>query len=204
MKSILEQQFDRVIAEGFYALLKPLGFKRKARNFYLQLEDLGHIISIQRSTRGTRASIIFTISVGIFIPAYWKVHLDHNKNSVPEYPSETACLIRTRIGPLLGKSDTWYELTSDMDVESIISEMRTNVSDYILPYLHRFNSNEKMLQELDGTDLMAPRLGKLITYAEFGRTEEAKQVYMQLLAEASNPQFLRTIKKYGDTYGLAK
>ena len=54
MKTVSQIKFDSVIKEGFQELLKPLGFKKKANNFYLQLDSLGQIINVQKSRWGTR------------------------------------------------------------------------------------------------------------------------------------------------------
>ncbi|WP_409050306.1 DUF4304 domain-containing protein [Sphingobacterium sp. 2149] len=49
MKTETQEKFDRIIKESFIEILKPLGFKKKANNFYLPLEKIGHIINIQKS-----------------------------------------------------------------------------------------------------------------------------------------------------------
>ena len=71
MKTKAEMKFDRLMKEGFHDLLKPLGFKKKASNFYLQTQDLGHIINIQKSSFYSKEKIHFAINIGIFLPQYW-------------------------------------------------------------------------------------------------------------------------------------
>jgi len=56
MKPETQEKFDKIIKESFIEILKPLGFKKKANNFYLQLEKIGHIINIQKSCYSTRDS----------------------------------------------------------------------------------------------------------------------------------------------------
>lgn len=72
MKTLTEKKFDRVIKEGFHEVLKPLGFKKKANNFYLQRQDLGQIINIQKSGYFSKDHISFTINTGLFLPEYWR------------------------------------------------------------------------------------------------------------------------------------
>ncbi|WP_416171449.1 DUF4304 domain-containing protein [Algoriphagus boritolerans] len=48
MKTGTEIKFNKVIKDGFHDVLKPLGFKKKANNFYLQRQELGQIINIQK------------------------------------------------------------------------------------------------------------------------------------------------------------
>ncbi|WP_376785440.1 DUF4304 domain-containing protein [Sphingobacterium multivorum] len=56
MKPETQEKFDRIIKESFIEILKPLGFKKKTNNFYLQLEKIGHIINVQKSYYSTRDS----------------------------------------------------------------------------------------------------------------------------------------------------
>lgn len=100
MKTISEIKFDSVIKEGFKNLLKPLGFKKKANNFDLQLEGIGQIINIQKSTWGTKNSISFTINTGLFLPEYWREMIYNQGKEVPSFPTEPECIIRKRIGAL--------------------------------------------------------------------------------------------------------
>ena len=64
MKTITEQNFDVIIKDCFQAILKPLGFKKKGNNFYRQLQDLGQIINIQKSSFYSKDHILFTINIG--------------------------------------------------------------------------------------------------------------------------------------------
>jgi hypothetical protein len=65
MKTISEIKFDKVIKDGFHEILKSLGFKKKANNFYLKLDTIGQIINVQKSAFGNKDCISFTINTGI-------------------------------------------------------------------------------------------------------------------------------------------
>jgi hypothetical protein len=202
MRTISEIKFDKIVKDGFHELLKPLGFKKKANNFYLQLDSIGQIINVQKSYFGNKNSIGFTINTGIFVPEYWLAFYNYSSKGIPDYPTEPECLIRKRIGELRNQHDTWYEVKDITDEQQLITEMRKNLTVYILPYFKRLNSSEKMLQELDSTDLKMSPMGKLIVYGEFRKFEKAKLEYELLLANNTNPHFLMTVKEYGHKYGL--
>jgi hypothetical protein len=202
MKTVSEIKFDKVIKEGFYELLKPLGFKKKTNNFYLQLETLGQIINVQKSAYGNKDSIRFTINTGIFVPEYWVAFYNYSNKGLPDNPTESECLIRKRIGELRNQLDTWYDINDRTDEQQLISEMQKNLTDFILPYFQRFNSTEKMLQELDTTQLTLSPFGKLILYGELGQIDKAKREYKRLLNEKTNPHFLISVKEYGIKYDL--
>lgn len=204
MKTASEIKFDKIIKEGFHEILKPLGFKKKANNFYLNLDTIGQIINVQKSAFGNKDSISFTINTGIFVPEYWLAFYNHSEEGLPEYPTEPECLIRKRIGNLRNQHDTWYDIKERTDQQQLIAEMRKNLTEYILPYFNRLNSSEKMLQELDKADMKLIPLGKLIIYGEFKRLDKARQEYEWLLSNSINPHFLMTVKEYGQKYGLDK
>lgn len=204
MKTISEIKFDKIIKDGFHEILKPLGFKKKANNFYLKLDTIGQIINIQKSAFGNKYSISFTINTGIFVPEYWLAFYNFSDKGLPDYPTEPECLIRKRIGNLRNQHDTWYEIKEPTDEQQLIDEMKKNLTNYILPYFDRINSTEKMLQELDKPDMMMTPLGKLIVYSEFKQFDKAKREYEGLLNNKINPHFLMTVKEYGQKYGLDK
>ena len=204
MKTLSEIKFDKIIKDGFHELLKPLGFKKKANNFYLQLDTIGQIINVQKSSFGNKDSISFTINTGIFVPKYWLAFYNFSDKGLPGFPTEPECLIRKRIGTIRNQHDTWYDIKERTDEQQIIIEMRKNLTDFILPYFNRLNSTERMLQELDSADMMIPPLGKLIVYSEFRQFDKAKKEYLELLSNKTNPNFLLTVKEYGHKYGLEK
>lgn len=204
MKTASEIKFDKIIKEGFHEILKPLGFKKKASNFYLKLDTIGQIINVQKSIYGNKDSISFTINTGIFVPEYWLAFYNYSDKGPPEYPTEPECLIRKRIGKLRNQNDTWYDIKEGTDEQQLITEMRKNLIEYILPYFNRLNSTEKLLQELDKADIMLAPLGKLIIYGEFKQLDKAKREYERLLSNKINPHFLLTLKEYGHKYGLDK
>ena len=204
MKTISEIKFDKIIKDGFHEILKPLGFKKKANNFYLKLDNIGQIINVQKSAFGNKDSISFTINTGIFVPEYWLAFYDYSDKGLPDYPTEPECLIRKRIGDLRNQHDTWYDIKERTDEQQLIDEMKKNLTNFILPYFDRLNSTEKMLQELDKADMMMTPLGKLIIYGELKQFDKAKREYEGLLNNKTNPYFLMTVKEYGQKYGLEK
>ena len=204
MKTTSEIKFDKIIKDGFHEILKPLGFKKKANNFYLKLDTIGQIINVQKSAFGNKDSISFTINTGIFVPEYWLAFYNYSDKGLPDYPTEPECLIRKRIGNLRNQHDTWYYIKERTDEQQLIDEMKKNLTNFILPYFDRVNGTEKMLQELNDTNMMIAPLGKLIIYGELKQLDKAKREYEELLNNKINPHFLMTVKEYGQKYGLDK
>lgn len=202
MKTVSGIKFDRIIKEGFHELLKPMGFKKKANNFYLKLDTVGQIINIQRSSSSDKDNIRFTINTGIFVPEFWVVFYDYRDKGFSDYPTEPECLLRKRIGALKNQQDTWYDINERTDEQQLLFEMRINLTDFILPYFNRLDNAEKILQGLDSGNIIISPIEKLIMYGEFGKFDKAKQEYEQLLNNKKNAHFLMTVKEYGQKYSL--
>lgn len=208
MKTEAQIKFDTIIKKGFQEVLKPLGFKKKANNFYLQLPEVGHIIYIQKSKWNTAFEISFTINIGIFEPKFWLKHYDYKKTGiVPNFPTEPESLIRKRIGDLVQQGDIWYEINKNTNENELIQTMQNNIHQFILPYLEKYNSVEKIKNAFETEEIKASTgLGALIFYAEYGFLEEAKKEYQKLYEKTmvGNPThpFLKRLKTYGEKYGL--
>ena len=195
-------KFDRVIKESFQQLLKPLGFKKKANNFYLKEKDLGKLINIQKSTFYSKEHIHFTINIGIFLAEYWNCLLYNQKKQSPNFPAITECLIRERIGKLRNQHDIWHDVEEKTDENKLIAEMKLNISEYILPYFNLTKTKEDMLKLLDLENRFIQPLDKIIVYAELKQFDKANQIFKTLVKTNTNPVFLLTINEYGKKYGL--
>lgn len=202
MKTIAQIKFDSIIKHGFHEILKPLGFKKKANNFYVQLEDVGQIINIQKSQWGSKDSISFTINTGIFVPEYWLGLLYNKDKKLPKYPTEPECLIRKRIGEIRNQHDTWYDIEDHTDENKLIIEMKHNVENFILPYFHQINNRKKLLNALKSKELIIAPLGKLIVYGELKLFDSAQKEYQKLLNEKTSSNFLEIVQEYGRKYKL--
>lgn len=202
MKTLAELKFDRIIKEGFHEILKPLGFKKKGNNFYLQLPELGQIINIQKSAYYSKEEIHFTINTGIFIPEYWLAFYNFHDGTLPVFPTEPECLVRKRIGNLRNQKDTWYDITEATDENLLISEMKENFEFFILPYFNSLKTINQFLELIETENLLSRAYDKLIVYGEFKLSDKAQKEYEKLLKETRNPYTLESIKEYGQKYGL--
>lgn len=202
MKTLTEFKFDQIIKNGFHDILKPIGFKKKAYNFYLRRQDIGQIVNIQKSSFYSKDRISFTINTGIFVPEYWAGLYYNIGKELPIFPSEPECLIRQRIGQLRNQNDTWYDVDEKTDENDLIIEMRINLENYILPYFEQTKTKDGFLAMLDKNELPLNPLGKLVVYGELKQILRAKLEYDKLLKESTNSHFIKTVQEYGQKYGL--
>ncbi|WP_418360306.1 DUF4304 domain-containing protein [Sphingobacterium detergens] len=202
MKTETQEKFDRIIKESFIEILKPLGFKKKANNFYLPLEKIGHIINIQKSYYSTRDDIRFTINVGIFSPEYWLACFNYHNKDVPAYPTEPECMIRERISSLRGLPDSWYNITTMTDVEELIAEMKYNISSFILPFFKKLNTEQKLINELEASEILLYTAAKMTFFAELKLLDKARAEYRKISKENYNRYQIASLKEYAEKHGL--
>jgi len=120
-----------------------LGFRKKANNFYRFKDGVGHHINVQKSRWSDKYQISFTINTGVFIPELWDQHYNYfSKPTHPDFPTESECELRRRIGRLKNISDQWYEINSSTDDNNMIIDMWDNLHKYILPHFSKLESKE--------------------------------------------------------------
>lgn len=202
MKTETQKKFDRIIKESFIEILKPLGFKKKANNFYLQLEKIGHIINIQKSYYSTKDDIRFTINVGIFSPEYWLACFNYHNKDVPAYPSELECMIRERISGMRGLRDIWYNITPMTDIEELIAEMKYNISSFILPFFEKLNTVQKLINELEASETLLHTAAKMTFFTELKLLDKARAEYRKISKERYNSQQMVNLKDYAEKHCL--
>ena len=203
MKTSAQLKFDTIIKEGFQFVLKPLGFKKKALNFYLQLPDLGQIINVQKSYYGSKDHIKYTINCGVFIPEYWKVVYNYNNEPIPDYPTEPVCFIRRRIGDLINNNDIWYEVDKTTDEKDQVNKMQKNLNQFILPFFNKLRTKADILSALDDPKFAVYNPGRIVLYGEYGEYEKAKAEYEKVMNEIrpTSPYKMK-IADYGKKYGI--
>ncbi len=188
MKTTTQLKFDKLIKEGFHKILKPRGFKKKNRNFYKAVNDIGYVLNIQSSKYNTKDHIEFTINNGIFSPAYWNGQYNYQgKANPPDFPSEPNCALRKRIGDLTEGTDIWYEITPETDEVELILEMISGVKNHILPFFDAIDSQTALLQYLESEDVEQKLIGfvhvRFIMYAELNMPDKALKAYEHLIAD---------------------
>jgi hypothetical protein len=203
MKTVAEEKFDMLIKEGVHQILKPLGFRKKGNNFYLQLEQLGQIINLQKSLYYSKDHIHFTINIGLFIPEFWLTYYTFHNGEIPAYPTEPTCAIRTRIGHLKCKRDTWFDVNTNSDMDTLLAEMKDNVTNYILPYFERAKTRDDIIFLLDNRELPVDTFTRLVIYGEYKNYEKAKNELERLESEKNKSQvFKERLLEYREKYGL--
>lgn len=122
--------------------LKENDFKKRGNHFYKDNGSVGYCVNIQNDKWNNTNQFLFTLNVGIFTDAFWLECEDFKKTGIiPTFPKEYDCAIRERIGDLLPvKEDKWYCITSGTDVMKLWNEIECDLTEYILPFIARYNT----------------------------------------------------------------
>jgi len=203
MKTVTEQNFDAIIKDYFQAILKPLGFKKKGNNFYRQLQDLGQIINLQKSSLYSKEHIRFTINTGLFIPEYWLTYFTYHNGEIPSYPTEPVCAIRQRIGKLKYNIDKWFDIESDTDIAELKREITDGILNHIIPYFERSKSKDDILYLLDDKNVNLELFTRLIILGEYKQFDKAQLEYKRLKQDKYILTNMKsTLFDYRDKYKL--
>lgn len=127
--------------------LKENDFKKRGNHFYKSNGSIGYCVNIQNDKWNNANQIRFTLNVGIFTDAFWLECKDFkNTGIIPTFPKEYECAIRERIGDLLPvKEDKWYSITSSTDVTKLWCEIERDLTEYVLPFFTRYNTESDVI-----------------------------------------------------------
>lgn len=105
----IKEQFNYIVKNGIAPILKSAGFRKKGNNFHAHAGELDWCINIQKDGWGFDRYFnqwSFTINIGVT----WSDYAICLFNKVSDFPLEGYCLIRARIGTIMGKGDYWFTL----------------------------------------------------------------------------------------------
>ena len=160
--------------------VKPYGFKKHGRTLHRFISgDISQVIHFQSGmpTKGMGGQLC--VNLGIRIPECSE-RTFQPKTENKKYYHEYECTIRSRLGTVSGKQETWYDLHKKTDkiIKSIIEE----IDQYVLPAYEVLNSREsilayrKLYPMLDDMNSLI-LLDECMIYGHIGNTEKAKELF---------------------------
>ncbi len=190
------------IENAVYTHVKPYGFKKYGRTLHRFVsEDISQVIHFQISMPTHGMSGLLCVNLGIRIPECSE-RAFQPKNEKKKYYHEYECTIRSRLGIVSGKSETWYDLHKKTDkiLKSIIDE----IDQYVLPAYEVLKSREAILAYRKDYPLLdnmvsVSLLDECIIYGHLGNFEKAKvlfELYYQTAVEEYNDLVKNGHKQY--------
>jgi Domain of unknown function (DUF4304) len=171
--------------------LKSSGFTRKSRTWSRRTNGKIDVVDVQTSRWNRVESGAFTINLGIFLPEVFEIYWG---KPAPACPKEWECVVRMRIGRLLGgidglKRDQWFDLNTESDVSARGEETSRFLTGLALPFFDSLRSTDDVaVWWLEHTDLadrttIIGRFYEAILLAKTKHIARAKQVLERFLMD---------------------
>ena len=176
------------IEAAVYEHVKPYGFKKHGRTLHRFVsKDISQVINFQCGRSVSPVSGHLCVNLGIRIPECSE-RVFQPKTEKKKYYHEYECTIRSRLGIISGKQETWHDLHKKTDkiIKSIIEE----IDQYVLPAYEVLNSREAILAHrkdyplLDNLEHRLILLEECMIYGYLGNIEKAKQLFEEYYQSA--------------------
>lgn len=176
------------IQNEVYKYLKPLGFRKHGRTFCRFVDtDIAQVIDLQvgLAARGTNQCL--WINIGIGIPECHERTFD-KEMPIKKYYHEYECTMRARLGSIVDKKDTYYDLRKRYDkyAKDIIKKLEK----YVIPVFDVLNSREIILQKrreytsFDNFNSHIILLDEAMIYGRMGKKEKATELFIEYYKRA--------------------
>lgn len=176
------------IEAAVYEHIKPYGFKKHGCTLHRFVsEDISQVIHFQSGMPSHGMSGLLCVNLGIRIPECSERTFQPQAEK-KKYYHEYECTIRSRLGIVSGKQETWYDLHKKTDkiIKSIIEEIDL----YVLPAYGILNSRDAILEHrkdyplLDNLEHRLILLEECMIYGYLGNIEKAKQLFQEYYQSA--------------------
>ena len=101
-----------------------------------------------------------------------------------------------------GLRDIWYNITPMTDIEELITEMKYNISSFILPFFEKLNTVQKLINELEASETLLHTAAKMTFFTELKLLDKARAEYRKISNENYNRHQLARLKEYAEKHGL--
>ncbi len=189
-----------------YEHIKLYGFKKHGRTLHRFVsEDISQVIHFQSGMPTHGMGGLLCVNLGIRIPECSE-RTFQPKTEKKKYYHEYECTIRSRLGIVSGKNETWYDLRTKTEklIESIIDE----IDQYVLPAYEILNSRDAILAHrkayplLDSLSHHLILLEECMIHGHLGNIEKAKQLFDEYYQSAVDEY--NDLVKYGRKQYLKK
>jgi hypothetical protein len=132
----MNRELTRTVIETLVASLKLRGFRRKGQMFERPVNDVVHLIQVQKSLDGAAGHIKATVNLAVWVPALAQV-----RAGVPDSPSVPQAPFRERLGFVMNEHrDVWWEMASEKEARVAASAMVGAIEKCGLPFLEQVSS----------------------------------------------------------------
>lgn len=170
-----------IIENIVYEHLKTLGFKKHGRTLHRFVDgDISQVVNFQNGSPSKGISGILWVNLGIRVPECAE------RKFIPEEPlkkyyHEYECNIRTRLGSLADKKDTFYDLKKDP--RKVANDIVNRIEKYVIPVFEALNSRDAILKHrvdyayFDQTNSRMILLEEAMIWGRRGDLSEAARLF---------------------------
>ena len=127
----MNRAFTNQLLAALARVLKPVGFSRRGSLFSRRVEDVVHLIQLQKSQSSSADYVKATINLAVWVPA-----LAFGSASAAGAP------VRARLGSIMPEhEDLWWELSSSESADESIASLVQPLVSYGLPWLQALRSS---------------------------------------------------------------
>lgn len=150
----------RSVVRQLHEVLGPLGFERRKRTWNRRSTSHVDVIDVQVSKAGDTC----TVNAGVMDP---EVYMTCWGSEAPAFVDESLCIVRTRIGSLMGDTDTWWEVSANEAAAQVVEAVHSHV----LPFLDEMHSPAAMSDYLVEADVRGQNYPPPIIYLAILRNQ---------------------------------
>ena len=140
----LMQQAVLFVSRGVGSVLLPLGFRRRAPNYFRASGSLYHCIHFQGSQWGSADHGKFTINLAVTSA---DLYAAYTGKPLPANPATALWPLQERIGFLLPRRlDHWWSVDADTDLAALTEEVASALSSVVPGFFARFADADALFQ----------------------------------------------------------
>lgn len=170
------------IQSDVYKYLKPLGFRKHGRTFCRFVDtDIAQVIEFQVGLALKGNNHCLWINIGIGIPECHKRTFD-KEIPIKKYYHDYECSMQARLGSIVDKKDTYYDLRKKYD--KYAKDITNRLEKYVIPVFDMLNNRESILKErrnyiqFDSNSHII-LLDEAMIYGRMGKTEKAIELFLE-------------------------
>lgn len=141
-KMLYKDKLTQVIKGPLYSFLKGHDFSKNGLNFIRNNEETCILINIQNDKYNSEIEGRFTVNLG----GHFKT-IDPNKKS--KCPPEYQMHLRGRIGSFINNEDSWFEISSQTNLNNLSLDLTNIFSKKVWPELKNLNSEKEFITALE-------------------------------------------------------
>jgi hypothetical protein len=129
------REMTGAVVTAMHAALKPVGFRKRGLVFERPINDVLHLVQLQKSVSSDARRVKATVNLAIWLPALAPIRAGR-----PDSPTIAAAPWRERIGQLLAREDVWWTISSMNDAHDVGALVAGALRDVALPVLDGLSS----------------------------------------------------------------